>query len=212
MTKRMLIDATHAEETRVVVLDGSRLEDFDVETSTKKQLKGNIYLAKVVRVEPSLQAAFVEYGGNRHGFLAFGEIHPDYYQIPVADRQRLLAMEAEDARREEEEEDREALAAGREENGSRDAESGADEHEARGYDEAGYDGPRQEPNGSDGTEPSDVEPGEIGDDAPDGPAAYRQSDAASQSAGAQAPGDELRRAMTLRRVMTLRRSPNCAGS
>jgi ribonuclease E len=109
MTKRMLIDATHAEETRVVVLDGSRLEDFDVETSTKKQLKGNIYLAKVVRVEPSLQAAFVEYGGNRHGFLAFGEIHPDYYQIPVADRQRLLAMEAEDARREAEEEDRAAL-------------------------------------------------------------------------------------------------------
>src|SRR5580704_5642508 len=109
MTKRMLIDATHAEETRVVVLDGSRLEDFDVETSTKKQLKGNIYLAKVVRVEPSLQAAFVEYGGNRHGFLAFGEIHPDYYQIPVADRQRLLAMEAEDARREEEEDDRVAL-------------------------------------------------------------------------------------------------------
>lgn len=109
MTKRMLIDATHAEETRVVVLDGSRLEDFDVETSTKRQLKGNIYLAKVVRVEPSLQAAFVEYGGNRHGFLAFGEIHPDYYQIPVADRQRLLAMEAEDARREEEEEDRAAL-------------------------------------------------------------------------------------------------------
>src|SRR5277367_2084252 len=110
MTKRMLIDATHAEETRVVVLDGSRLEDFDVETSTKKQLKGNIYLAKVVRVEPSLQAAFVEYGGNRHGFLAFGEIHPDYYQIPVADRQRLLAMEAEDARREQDEDDRVAMA------------------------------------------------------------------------------------------------------
>src|SRR6202034_3252394 len=105
MTKRMLIDATHAEETRVVVLDGNRLEDFDVETSTKRQLKGNIYLAKVVRVEPSLQAAFVEYGGNRHGFLAFSEIHPDYYQIPVADRQRLIEMQAEDARREEEEED-----------------------------------------------------------------------------------------------------------
>ncbi len=108
MTKRMLIDATHAEETRVVVLDGNRLEDFDVETSTKKQLKGNIYLAKVVRVEPSLQAAFVEYGGNRHGFLAFDEIHPDYYQIPVADRQRLIEMQAEDARREEEAEDRAA--------------------------------------------------------------------------------------------------------
>ena len=105
MTKRMLIDATHAEETRVVVLDGTRLEDFDVETSTKRQLKGNIYLAKVVRVEPSLQAAFVEYGGNRHGFLAFSEIHPDYYQIPVADRQRLIEMQAEDARREQEEDD-----------------------------------------------------------------------------------------------------------
>jgi ribonuclease E len=111
MTKRMLIDASHAEETRVVVLDGNRLEDFDVETSTKRHLKGNIYLAKVVRVEPSLQAAFVEYGGNRHGFLAFSEIHPDYYQIPVADRQRLLQLQAEEARREEEEEDRAAEAA-----------------------------------------------------------------------------------------------------
>ena len=105
MPKRMLIDATHAEETRVVVLDGNRLEDFDIETSTKRQLKGNIYLAKVVRVEPSLQAAFVEYGGNRHGFLAFSEIHPDYYQIPVADRQRLLDLQAEQARLEEEEDD-----------------------------------------------------------------------------------------------------------
>jgi ribonuclease E len=111
MTKRMLIDASHAEETRVVVLDGNRLEDFDVETSTKRQLKGNIYLAKVVRVEPSLQAAFVEYGGGRHGFLAFDEIHPDYYQIPVADRQRLLAMQAEDAEREAAEDDRAAAEA-----------------------------------------------------------------------------------------------------
>src|ERR1700722_17416800 len=105
MTKRMLIDATHAEETRVVVLDGNRLEDFDIETAAKRQLKGNIYLAKVVRVEPSLQAAFVEYGGNRHGVLAFSEIHPDYYQIPVADRQRLLDLQAEQARLEEEEDD-----------------------------------------------------------------------------------------------------------
>src|ERR1700722_14125682 len=96
MTKKMLIDASHAEETRVVVLDGNRLEDFDVETANRKQIKGNIYLAKVIRVEPSLQAAFVEYGGNRDGFLAFGEIHPDYYQIPVADRNRLLEMPAED--------------------------------------------------------------------------------------------------------------------
>jgi len=108
MTKRMLIDATHAEETRVVVLDGNLLEDFDVESQTRRQLKGNIYLAKVVRVEPSLQAAFVEYGGNRHGFLAFSEIHPDYYQIPVADRQRLLAMQEEEARADAEAEEAEA--------------------------------------------------------------------------------------------------------
>jgi ribonuclease E len=87
----MLIDTTHPEETRVVVLAGNRLEEFDFETSTKAQIKGNIYLAKVTRVEPSLQAAFVEYGGNRHGFLAFGEIHPDYYRIPVADREALIA-------------------------------------------------------------------------------------------------------------------------
>ena len=91
MTKRMLIDGTHPEETRVVVMDGPRLEEHDVETSTKRQLKGNIYLAKVTRVEPSLQAAFVDYGGNRHGFLAFGEIHPDYYQIPIEDREALVA-------------------------------------------------------------------------------------------------------------------------
>ncbi|MSP52116.1 MAG: ribonuclease E/G [Alphaproteobacteria bacterium] len=93
MTTRLLIDAAHPEETRVVVIKGNRLEDFDYESSTKTQLRGNIYLAKVTRVEPSLQAAFVEYGGNRHGFLAFSEIHPDYYQIPVADREKLIAEE-----------------------------------------------------------------------------------------------------------------------
>ena len=93
MAKRMLIDATHPEETRVVVHSGSRLEEFDYETVSKKQLKGNIYLAKITRVEPSLQAAFVEYGGNRHGFLPFSEIHPDYYRIPIADREALLAEE-----------------------------------------------------------------------------------------------------------------------
>lgn len=90
MTKKMLIDAAHPEETRVAIVDGHRLEEFDYETTTKQQLKGNIYLAKVTRVEPSLQAAFVEYGGNRHGFLAFSEIHPDYYRIPVADREDLV--------------------------------------------------------------------------------------------------------------------------
>src|SRR5213082_5273 len=103
MTKTMLIDAAHAEETRVVVLDGNRVEEFDFESQNRKQLRGNIYLAKVTRVEPSLQAAFVEYGGNRHGFLAFSEIHPDYYQIPVADRQALIEAE-EQAHREAEEE------------------------------------------------------------------------------------------------------------
>jgi len=86
MPNKMLIDATHPEETRVVVVKGNRVEEFDFETAQRKQLRGNIYLAKVTRVEPSLQAAFIEYGGNRHGFLAFSEIHPDYYQIPVADR------------------------------------------------------------------------------------------------------------------------------
>lgn len=91
MVKRMLIDATHLEETRVVIANGTRLDEFDFESSTKRQLKGNIYLAKVTRVEPSLQAAFVDFGGNRHGFLPFSEIHPDYYQIPVADRIALLA-------------------------------------------------------------------------------------------------------------------------
>ncbi|MBT9473009.1 MAG: ribonuclease E/G [Pseudomonadota bacterium] len=96
MSKKMLIDAAHAEETRVVVIDGSRVEEFDFESQNRKQLRGNIYLAKVTRVEPSLQAAFIEYGGNRHGFLAFNEIHPDYYQIPVADREALMREEADD--------------------------------------------------------------------------------------------------------------------
>ena len=93
MANKMLIDAAHPEETRVVVVHGNRVEEFDFEAANRKQLRGNIYLAKVTRVEPSLQAAFVEYGGNRHGFLAFSEIHPDYYQIPVADRHALLAEE-----------------------------------------------------------------------------------------------------------------------
>src|SRR6056297_488887 len=108
MAKKMLIDATHAEETRVVVVDGNKVEEFDFESQFKRQLAGNIYLAKVTRVEPSLQAAFVDYGGNRHGFLAFSEIHPDYYQIPIADREALIAEEkayAEAMRAEAEAED-----------------------------------------------------------------------------------------------------------
>ncbi|OED47882.1 ribonuclease [Rhodobacteraceae bacterium (ex Bugula neritina AB1)] len=108
MAKKMLIDATHAEETRVVVVDGNKVEEFDFESENKRQLAGNIYLAKVTRVEPSLQAAFVDYGGNRHGFLAFSEIHPDYYQIPVADREALMEEErayAEAMRARDEEEE-----------------------------------------------------------------------------------------------------------
>ena len=107
MASKMLIDAAHPEETRVCVVRGNRIEEFDYESASRRPLKGNIYLAKVTRVEPSLQAAFVEYGGNRHGFLAFSEIHPDYYQIPVADRQALLEADAEDARLAREEEDAE---------------------------------------------------------------------------------------------------------
>jgi ribonuclease E len=105
MGNKMLIDAAHPEETRVVVMHGNRVEEFDFESEAKKQLRGNIYLAKVTRVEPSLQAAFVEYGGNRHGFLAFNEIHPDYYQIPVADREELLKEWAAEAREDDSDED-----------------------------------------------------------------------------------------------------------
>ena len=108
MPNKMLIDATHPEETRVVVLRGNRVEEFDFESANRKQLRGNIYLAKVTRVEPSLQAAFVDYGGNRHGFLAFGEIHPDYYQIPHADRQALIDEEERAARAAEAEADNRA--------------------------------------------------------------------------------------------------------
>src|SRR5437870_6657274 len=108
MPNKMLIDATHPEETRVVVLRGHRVEEFDFESANRKQLRGNIYLAKVTRVEPSLQAAFVDYGGNRHGFLAFSEIHPDYYQIPVADRQALIAEDERAQRAAEAEADRRA--------------------------------------------------------------------------------------------------------
>ena len=112
MANKMLIDTTHPEETRVVVLRGNRVEEFDFESANRRQLRGNIYLAKVTRVEPSLQAAFVDYGGNRHGFLAFSEIHPDYYQIPVADRQALIAEEERAHRDAEDEIDRRASGGG----------------------------------------------------------------------------------------------------
>jgi ribonuclease E len=128
MTKRMLIDANHPEETRVVILDGSKVEEFDFEAASKRPLKGNIYLAKVTRVEPSLQAAFVEYGGNRQGFLAFAEIHPDYYQIPMADRQALLAeQEAEARRRQEDDIESFEITGSRSQDGESEAEEEAEE-------------------------------------------------------------------------------------
>src|SRR5690349_17924516 len=123
-TKRMLVDAIHPEETRIVVTSGNRLDEFDFESATRRQLRGNIYLAKVTRVEPSLQAAFVEYGGNRHGFLAFSEIHPDYYQIPVADRQALIAEEERAHRAADAEVDRRAA---RSQSAAQPAERAADE-------------------------------------------------------------------------------------
>ncbi len=127
MADKMLIDATHPEETRVVVLRGNRVEEFDFESANRKQLRGNIYLAKVTRVEPSLQAAFVDYGGNRHGFLAFSEIHPDYYQIPVADRQALLEQEERDQRAADADADHRASRRGR----GRHRHRGADRHRGR---------------------------------------------------------------------------------
>ena len=127
MPNKMLIDASHPEETRVVVVRGNRIEEFDFESQDKKQLRGNIYLARVTRVEPSLQAAFVEYGGNRHGFLAFSEIHPDYYQIPVADRQALLKAEAAQARAEDDDDEEEEDG-----NGDRNDRRGRRKRRARG--------------------------------------------------------------------------------
>ena len=128
MATRMLIDARHSEETRVAVLKGNRIEEFDFESAEHKQIKGNIYLAKVTRVEPSLQAAFVDFGGNRHGFLAFSEIHPDYYQIPQSDREALLAEERAHA------EEEAALRAAEDEFGDNE-ESEAEEAEFAGVEE-----------------------------------------------------------------------------
>ncbi len=135
MTTRMLIDARHPEETRVAVLKGNRIEEFDFESADHKQIKGNIYLAKVTRVEPSLQAAFVDFGGNRHGFLAFSEIHPDYYQIPKGDRDRLLAEEA--AHAEEEAALRADEDAEYEEFGERNGDDFGDDYDGEGYDDQG---------------------------------------------------------------------------
>ena len=171
MTTRMLIDATHLEETRVVVVSGNRLDDFDFETSQKSQLKGNIYLAKVTRVEPSLQAAFVDYGGNRHGFLAFNEIHPDYYRIPISDREELLQQDAAEAEAEEEEID-----------SPDDAEAGDSEPEPV---ETLDEGAGETPDDDGAARQGDA--GEDNDKAEDGP-----DEAASGEAADEAPGEDDR--------------------
>lgn len=136
MTKRMLIDAAHPEETRVVIVDSNRVEELDFESRNKRQLRGNVYLARVTRVEPSLQAAFIEYGGNRHGFLAFSEIHPDYYKIPEADKQALKEQEEEDQRHaDEEEEKRKAAASKRKSLTKKDEEDELDDDDLEGDDD-----------------------------------------------------------------------------
>ena len=182
MAKKMLIDATHAEETRVVVVDGNKVEEFDFESENKRQLAGNIYLAKVTRVEPSLQAAFVDYGGNRHGFLAFSEIHPDYYQIPVADREALLEEErayAESMKARDEEEDKPKPKRRRSRSKAAKTEN---EDAVATTDIAGME--TIDPEGEDGAEASDapetVDAGDQGD----------AQDAADEAAAEEAPADE----------------------
>jgi ribonuclease E len=181
MATRMLIDARHPEETRVAVLQGNRIEEFDFESAEHKQIKGNIYLAKVTRVEPSLQAAFVDFGGNRHGFLAFSEIHPDYYQIPKADRDALLAEEAEAAEEEERlraEEEEEGISPGDEYDAEDDsgealaedfAENGVEEVDTSDKDdvatiEDGSSDEGEDENGEDDNDNGDGETGENGDE------------------------------------------------
>ena len=196
MTKRMLIDASHPEETRVVVMDGNRLDEFDLETTQRRALKGNIYLAKVVRVEPSLQAAFVEYGGNRHGFLAFGEIHPDYYQIPVADRQRLLDMQEAEARAEDEDDLPPESAM------DRAAWNGESNEAWQPGEDANGEAPASEPNGeaAPAAEPSAEDAPE-----PDAPAAAQPLaiESESLSAAPEAASDEPAEAADLGRVEEL---------
>ena len=181
MAKRMLIDASHAEETRVVVADGTRLEEFDFESAARKQLKGNVYLAKVMRVEPSLQAAFVDYGGNRHGFLPFNEIHPDYYQIPVEDREALYAEQ-------EQADDTEVPAAPPAEAAEAGADSGA-ESEAAGDGAASPDGDDQ-PEPADASEAAEHENGAPEDTAAaDGGGGVADDRAAEANGGTSANGD-----------------------
>ncbi len=193
MPDKMLIDATHPEETRVVVLRGNRVEEFDFESANRKQLRGNIYLAKVTRVEPSLQAAFVDYGGNHHGFLAFSEIHPDYYQIPVADRQALIAQEERDAKAADAEADNRSA---RGNNGG--GRGGRNRHRRSGADRP-RDPSRSEPMVADaaqhGEPQHDLTPGEgaLGGLPPDHPEQTTQpysAEAALPSSESAAPADD----------------------
>ncbi len=201
MAKKMLIDATHAEETRVVVVDGNKVEEFDFESENKRQLAGNIYLAKVTRVEPSLQAAFVDYGGNRHGFLAFSEIHPDYYQIPVADRQALMEEErayAEAMRARDDEEEskpsrrkpRSRSKAAKADDGDAVTATDASSHRISGMETIDLDGEEDTPEGSSPMEtvkdtpvetPASDESAETSQDADDGgPGAEAETDSGSE--------------------------------
>jgi ribonuclease E len=187
MANKMLIDATHPEETRVVVLRGSRVEEFDFESANRRQLRGNIYLAKVTRVEPSLQAAFVDYGGNRHGFLAFSEIHPDYYQIPVADRQALIEEEERAHRAAEDEAERRS-------NGRR-------RHRgAHRRDDVVHSEPIE--NGHDGSDAASTETAPVGGEAP---AASSEPDAESAT-----PVGEIPPAVTLAAADTTNPAPEGA--
>ncbi len=191
MPDKMLIDATHPEETRVVVLRGNRVEEFDFESANRKQLRGNIYLAKVTRVEPSLQAAFVDYGGNRHGFLAFSEIHPDYYQIPVADRQALIAQEERDAKAADAEADNRSARG----NGGGGGRGGRNRHRRSGADRQ-RDPSRSEPIAAEGGDQTqhDLTPGEgaLGGLPPDHPELTAQpyANEAAQPSSDAAPHSE----------------------
>ena len=180
MTKRMLIDAGHPEETRVVIVDGTKVEELDFESAAKKQLRGNLYLARVTRVEPSLQAAFVEYGGNRHGFLAFSEIHPDYYKIPEADKQALLEAEEAEARKQAEEDDAEEEAKTKKKRGRKSAKS-----------KTGASKKAKDESDEDTSAEGDEKDLESEDDADaDAPSSSEADEAASESNDAEASGDE----------------------
>ena len=170
MSKLMLIDAVHQEETRVALVNNGRVEDFDFETTGSEQLRGNIYLAKVTRVEPSLQACFVEYGGNRHGFLAFSEIHPDYYQLPQADREALLeeaAREAQQDADEDPEDDEDEIESEADDEGDSDDSSDDDETSSE-LDVVDADDDDDSDSDADEGEASEASADEDGDDKPKG--------------------------------------------